>query len=150
MIYLGTDHRGFALKEKIKGWLIEWGYRFEDLGNTVLDPDDDYPDFASQVARRVAENPTENQGIVLCGSGIGVDVVANKFKGVRSALIWSDDVNLVGMAREHDNTNVLALPADYLSDEVAQNIVRRWLETPPGTHPRFARRLEKITALENA
>ena len=148
MIYLGTDHRGFALKEKIKTWLTDWGYQFEDLGNAVLDPEDDYPDFAAQVARRVAENPAENQGIVLCGSGIGVDVVANKFKGVRSALLWSDDANLAQMAREHDDTNVLSLPADYLSEEAAQRIVRTWIETPPGTHPRFIRRLEKIKAIE--
>src|SRR3990170_9131233 len=112
MIYLGTDHRGFELKEKIKQWLEEWGKSYEDLGNTVLDPDDDYPDFAAQVARRVAENPEENRGIMLCGSAVGVDIVANKFRGVRSAVVWSDNAALVKQSRQHDGANVLALPAD--------------------------------------
>ncbi|MDP1710598.1 MAG: RpiB/LacA/LacB family sugar-phosphate isomerase, partial [candidate division WWE3 bacterium] len=102
MIYLGTDHRGFALKEKIRQWLTEWNHEFEDLGNTVCDQTDDYPDFAAQVGRRVAENPAENRGILLCGSGVGVDVVANKFKGVRSALIWTDTENLVRDSRQKD------------------------------------------------
>ena len=108
MIYLGTDHRGFKLKEKIKEWLSEWGHEFEDLGNTVYDKGDDYPDFASAVARKVTENPRENRGILLCGSGVGMDIAANKFKGVRSALVWSDDEELVKHSRLDDGTNVLS------------------------------------------
>uniref|UniRef100_A0A831Z307 RpiB/LacA/LacB family sugar-phosphate isomerase n=1 Tax=candidate division WWE3 bacterium TaxID=2053526 RepID=A0A831Z307_UNCKA len=148
MIYLGTDHRGFELKEKIKRWLEEWGKPFEDLGNTVLDPDDDYPDFAAQVARRVAESPEENRGILLCGSGVGVNVTANKIKGVRSALVWSDDEALVKQSREHDGSNVLSLPADYLTEEQVQNIVKLWLETPGATEERHLRRIGKISNLE--
>lgn len=148
MIYLGTDHRGFELKEKIKDWLAEWGKEFEDLGNTVYDKDDDYPDFASQVARRVAENPEENRGILLCGSGVGVDVVANKIKGVRSALVWNDDEALVKQSREHDGSNVLSLPADHLAEEQAKNIVKIWLEAPGPSEERHLRRIEKISNLE--
>lgn len=149
MIYLGTDHRGFALKEKIKSWLTDWGYQSEDLGNAVYDPADDYPDFAAQVARRVAENPEENKGIVLCGSGIGVDIVANKFKGVRSALIWMNE-KFVTMSRQHDDSNVLSLPADFLTEEQAKAIVKTWLETPGATEERHLRRLEKIKAIEES
>lgn len=148
MIYLGTDHRGFGLKEKIKQWLEEWGKPYEDLGNTVLDPDDDYPDFAAQVARRVAEDPERSRGILLCGSGVGADVTANKIKGVRSALVWSDDEALVKQSREHDGSNVLSLPADHLSDEQAKNIIKIWLETPGPTEERHLRRIGKISNLE--
>ncbi len=148
MIYLGADHRGFALKEKIKQFLMQEKIPFEDLGNAVLDPQDDYPDFAAQVARRVAENPAENRGILLCGSGVGVDVVANKIKGVRSALIWTDTENLVRDSRQKDNANVLSLPADYLAEEQAQKIVKLWLETPSATEERHLRRLQKISDLE--
>lgn len=148
MIYLGTDHRGFELKEKIKTWLTDWKLPFEDLGNTVYDQTDDYPDFAAQVARRVAENPAENRGILLCGSAVGVDMVANKFRGVRSAVIWSDDGALVKQSRQHDGSNVLSLPADHLTEEQVQKIVKIWLETPPPTEERHFRRLQKIADLE--
>ena len=148
MIYLGTDHRGFKLKEKIKEWLSEWGHEFEDLGNTVYDKDDDYPDFASAVARKVAENPGENRGILSCGSGVGMDVVANKFKGVRSALVWSDEEELVKHSRLDDGTNILSLPAEYLTEEQAKNIVKLWLKTSDPSEPRHLRRIQKITDLE--
>ena len=148
MIYLGTDHRGFELKEKIKQWLGEWRQPFEDLGNTVYDQTDDYVDFASQVARRVAESPQEHRGILLCGSGAGVDIVANKIKGVRSVLIWTDIDNLVRDSRQKDNANVLSLPANYLTEEQAQKIVKLWLETPNASEERHLRRLQKITDLE--
>lgn len=148
MIYLGADHRGFELKEKIKEWLSSQGLELEDLGNTVYDEDDDYPDFASQVARRVAEDPKENRGILLCGSGVGVDVVANKIQGVRSALIWSDDEALVQQSRLHDGSNVLSLPADHIGEKQALNIVKTWLETPDPSEERHLRRIGKIKTLE--
>lgn len=147
MLYLGTDHRGFELKEKIKGWLVDWGYQFQDLGSTVYDPADDYPDFASAVARKVAENAVDNRGILLCGSGVGMDVVANRFRGVRSALVWSDDEALVKQSREHDYSNVLSLPADYLTEEQAKKIVKLWLETPFSEEERHIRRIKKIDEL---
>jgi len=149
MIYLGADHRGFELKEKIKEWLSAQGKEFEDLGNTVYDKDDDYPDFAVQVARRVAEDPQGNRGILFCGSGVGVDVVANKINGVRSALVWSDDEDLVKQSREHDGSNVLSLPTDHLSENQAKNIVKIWLETPSPTEERHLRRIGKISNLES-
>lgn len=149
MIYLGADHRGFELKEQIKVWLEEWGEEFEDLGPEAYDKEDDYPDFAAQVARRVSEDPEMSRGILLCGSGVGVDVVANKFKGVRSALIWDDEEELVKQSREHDGSNVLSLPADHLSPEQVQNIVQLWLKTPGPAEEQHLRRIEKITKLES-
>lgn len=157
MIYLGTDHRGFALKEKIKGWLADWGYQFEDLGNTVLDPDDDYPDFVSQVARRVAEDPHVNKGIFLSGSGQGEAIVANKFKGIRAAVYYGGPDEVVALSREHNDSNVLSLGvalgstfqgSKSLDEETVKRVVKLWLETPGASEPRHLRRLEKIRAIE--
>lgn len=151
MIYLGADHRGFELKEKIKQFLAQEKIPFEDLGNAVLDPKDDYPQFAEMVARKVSEDPETNRGILLCGSGVGVDIVANKFKGVRSALVWDDQealTALVKQSREHDNANVLSLPADHLNAEQARKIVKIWLATPFSGGERHTRRLEEIKELE--
>jgi len=148
MIYLGADHRGFELKERLKVFLEEEGYEFEDLGNTVYDPNDDYPDFSAAVARKVAENLKENKGILFCGSGVGMDIVANKFKGVRSALVWTDDEKFVKRTRETDDTNVLSLPADYLSQTQVERIVKLWLEAPKASEERHIRRVRKIKDFE--
>ena len=144
MIYLGADHRGFELKEKLKVFLKEEGYEFEDLGNHTLDPTDDYPDFGAKVAKKVSEDPINDRGILLCGLGVGMDIVANKFKGIRSAVIWSDNEALVKQSRQHDDSNILALPADHLTEEQAKKIVKLWLETPFSGEERHIRRLRKI------
>ncbi|MEK7149992.1 MAG: RpiB/LacA/LacB family sugar-phosphate isomerase, partial [Patescibacteria group bacterium] len=109
MIYLGADHRGYDLKESIKKFLTENGQSFEDMGNFKHDPNDDYTDFAKLVAGKVSQNPETDKGILICGSGVGVDITANKFKDVRSALV--DDIKTAKQSRAHDDTNVLSLPA---------------------------------------
>jgi RpiB/LacA/LacB family sugar-phosphate isomerase len=147
MIYLGADHRGFELKEKLKVFLEKEGYEFEDLGNTVLNPKDDYPDFGAKVARKVAEDPDRNRGVLFCGSGLGMSIVANRFKDVRCVLIWTDDEALIKQSRKHGDTNVLSLPADYLTEEQAKKIVNLWLETPFSGEERHRRRLQKIESL---
>lgn len=141
-IYIGADHRGFALKETLKKELTVRGVSFEDLGNPVFDADDDYPDFAMTVAKKVAENPLENRGMLLCGSGHGMDIVANRFSDVRAALCWRKEVAL--QSREHDDANVLVLPADWLSAEEATDLVFAWLGGPFGGEKRHVRRLKKI------
>ena len=142
MIYLGADHRGFRLKEEIKKFLAEKNYQFEDMGNLAYDPNDDYTDFAKLVAKKVSEKPEENKGILICGSGVGVDIVANKFKGVRSAL--ADGVQTAKQSREHDDTNVLSLPADEVNFEIAKQIITVWLETPFSNGEKYKRRIGKI------
>jgi ribose 5-phosphate isomerase B len=154
-IYIGADHRGFALKGSIVVALKGDGYEVIDVGAPMLDPVDDYPDFARAVAEKVAAattlsattGVTEVRGIVICGSGIGVDVVANKYKGVRSALAISADQIRVG--RQDDDVNVLSLAADFIKPEDALNIVHIFLSTPFKKEERFSRRLEKIVGLEN-
>ena len=142
MLYLGADHRGFRLKEEIKKFLAENKYQFEDMGNFTYDKEDDYTDFAKQVAEKVSENPETDKGILICGSGVGVDITANKFKGVRSAL--ADDIQTAEQSRQHDNTNVLSLPADEVDFELAKKIITVWLETLFSNGEKYKRRIGKI------
>lgn len=146
MLYIGADHRGYKLKESLKTYLKKLNFEFEDLGALEIVPDDDYPDYAIKVAQKVSENPKENLGILICGSGVGVDIVANKFKGVRSALIFSAEQ--ARMSRNDDNANVLSLSADFTDENSAKEILKIWLETPFSRLERYARRLEKIKAIE--
>ena len=142
MIYIGADHRGFKLKEEIKKFLAEKNYQFEDMGNFAYDPNDDYTDFAKLVAQKVSEKPEENKGILICGSGVGVDIAANKFNGVRSAL--ADDIQTAKQSRAHDDTNVLSLPADEVDFTLAQKIITVWLETSFSNGEKYKRRINKI------
>ena len=146
MLYIGSDHRGYNLKETLKIYLRELNCVFDDLGAKELIPDDDYPDYALMVAQKVAENPDENRGILICGAGVGVDIVANKIKGVRSALCF--DIKQAQASRNDDNTNVLSLSADFISEDLAKEIVKIWLETPFSGDDRHARRIEKIKKIE--
>src|SRR4030042_3098793 len=113
-IYLGADHRGFKLKEKISKWLFEWKYEFEDLGAQNLEISDDYTKYASEVASLVSQN-LNSRGVLLCGSGVGVDVLANKFDGIRSSIGKSKEQVVAG--RKDDNMNILVIAADYTKDE---------------------------------
>lgn len=146
MIYIGADHRGYKLKEVIKVYLKELNFEFEDLGAFEIKLDDDYPDYAILVAKKISQNPKENRGILICGSGVGVDIVANKFKGVRSALLF--DEKQARMSRNDDNTNVLAFAADFTPENLAKEILKIWLETPFSRLERHARRLLKIKNIE--
>lgn len=146
MVYIGADHRGFELKERIKTRLIDEGFEVTDLGNDHLNPTDDYVDFALKVAEATTTSP-ENKGILFCGSGAGVDIVANKVSGIRSALVF--DVARAKQAREHEDANVISLPADILEEQTAWEIVYLFLKTPFSEDPRHIRRLEKIEEVEN-
>ena len=145
MIYLGADHRGFELKERIKKRLLDEGYEVIDLGNNHLDPADDYVDFAHSVADATSSNPS-NRGVLFCGSGAGVDMVANKVEGVRSALVF--DVSRAVQARQDEDANVISLLADTLDEESTYEIVKTFLETEFSGEPRHKRRLEKMQKVE--
>ena len=142
MLYIGADHRGFKLKEEIKKFLAEKNYQIEDVGSFSYDPNDDYTDFAKLVAQKVSEKPEEHKGILICGSGVGVDITANKFHNVRSAL--ADDVTTAKQSREHNDTNVLSLPADEVDFGLAQKIITVWLETPFSNGEKYKRRIDKM------
>lgn len=144
MLYIGADHRGYNLKEKIKHWLSEWSLDYEDVGAFKLNENDDFTDFAKKVAQDIGGN---DKGIVICGSGVGVDEVANKFKGVRSGLAINEEQ--IRAARNDDDINVLALAADYTSEEDAKKIVSVFLETEFSGEEKYARRVKEIDKLEN-
>ncbi|MEX2033059.1 MAG: RpiB/LacA/LacB family sugar-phosphate isomerase [Candidatus Colwellbacteria bacterium] len=146
IIYIGADHRGFKLKETLKQFLQESGYTVSDLGNTQYFEGDDYPDFAKLVAQKVSADPQNSRGILICGSGVGVDIVANKFPNIRSALGFSPDQ--VVEARSDDDVNVLALAADFLEEDEAKKIVSVWLQTPFDGDLRDKRRIEKIRQID--
>ncbi len=146
VIYFGADHRGFQLKEKLKDFLKNRGYEVVDLGNLEYDESDDYPDFASAVAEKVNIDYENSRGILICGSGVGMDIVANKFPNIRSVLALNSDQ--VYDSRTHNDTNILTLASDYLDEEPALKITEAWLGTPFSGEERYVRRLKKISALE--
>lgn len=146
-ISIAADHAGFDLKERLKDFLKQEGYEIIDTGAHSYNPLDDYPDFAEPAAQMVANQEVE-RGIVVCDTGIGVDIVANKVAGVRSALVHSED--LARRTREHNNTNVLALGAMYVDDGLARRIVKTWLDTPFSEADRHQRRIHEIDEIEEA
>ena len=141
-IYLGSDHAGFELKEKLKVFLSEKGYQVEDKGALKYDSEDDYPDFIRPVAEAVSREP-ESRGVVLGGSGQGEAIVANRFKGIRAVVYCGGSTKIVKLSREHNDANILSLGARFISEEKAKKAVELWLSTSfkGGRHQR---RIEKI------
>lgn len=143
-IFLASDHAGFDLKEKLKFFLQELGYEIEDMGNFVYDERDDYPDFILFAARKVAENPEQDRGIVLGGSGQGEAMVCNRIKGARAAVVYNYNEDIIRLSREHNNANILSLAARFLSEEEAKKAVKIWLETKFSGEERHQRRIAKL------
>lgn len=141
-IYLGADHRGYALKERLIQYLKKAGYEIEDKGDDHLDSEDDFPQFAARVATAVAGGENDAKGILICGSGQGMAIAANRFKGVRAALCW--DRQSAREARNDDDSNVLCLPAQQVDQHDAEVIAETWLNTKFNGAPRFVRRIEQI------
>lgn len=144
-IYIGSDHRGFNLKQEIIAYLQTLNLQVSDCGNTIHDPDDDYTDYALEVAKRVVSD-NNSLGIVICGTGVGVSIVANKIPGARAALL--DSIETTAIARAHNHINVLAL-SSALPVEDAPYIVGTFITTEPSYQERHIRRLSKIAELEN-
>jgi len=143
-VYVGYDHAGQSLKEPVLAVLAELGHEAKDFGSKG-DNNDDYPDFAQKVAEKVQKDPA-SRGILMCGTGVGMAMVANKFHGIRAA--FADSVELARLGRAHNDANILTMAGRMTNEEVAKNIVKTFLETlfEGGRHER---RVNKITALEN-
>ncbi len=144
-IFLGADHKGYDLKEKIASWLFELNYEFEDLGADHLDNSDDYTKFASEVASMVAKRP-HSRGVLLCGSGVGADIVANKFDGIRASI--GKNVLQVKAGRNDDDMNILVIAADYTIEKEAKAMLIAFLETKFSEKERYERRIEDIHKIE--
>lgn len=145
MVVLAADHRGYTLKETLKDFLLQEGYDVVDVGASEKIATDDYPDFASAGALKVLENPG-SRGVFLCGSGMGMDVVANKFKGIRATVAYSKDS--AQHARERDGVNIITLAADVISPAEAWEIVGTFLSSEFDGAERNSRRLEKVKEVE--
>lgn len=138
-IAIGSDHAGYTCKEELKSWLSQNGFQVIDAGPASADSVD-YPDFAHPVASAV-ESGKANKGILICGSGNGVCMTANKHAGIRAALCWTDE--LAALSRQHNDANVLCIPARFVSKETSVSMTRTFLSTDfeGGRH---IRRVEKI------
>ncbi len=141
-IIIGSDHAGFELKEKIKEYLNELKYNTEDMG-TNSQESTDYPIYGKKVAEKVAE--TNSTGMLVCGSGIGMCITANKIKGVRAALCYNEET--ARLAREHNNANILCLGARTESAKNYKKIIKTFLETKFSKEPRHNRRVKEMNAL---
>lgn len=142
-IFIGADHRGFELKKELGEWMTSKGYKVIDEGNIEFDPEDDFVDFAVKVAEKVLQGL--GVGILLCGSG-GMALAANKVRGVRAVEVYDEE--RARHAKGHDNANVLVIPADVVDGEMAKRIVEVWLKTAFKTEEKYARRMNKIEAIE--
>jgi ribose 5-phosphate isomerase B len=145
MIYIGADHRGFSLKGAIKNFLKQKGEEVVDVKEAYQE-EDDYPDIAAVVAEQVSQQPEQEKGIVICGSGVGVAIVANKFPDIRCGLCTTAEQAIA--ARNDDDINVLALASDITNEQDALEIVEAFLHTPFAQEERFVRRIKKITDIE--
>lgn len=141
-IFVAADHRGFELKNQLVEYFQQKEIRVEDLGNYEYQPDDDYPDFAKRIAKAVLQNLENHLGIIICGSGCGVAIVANRFTGIRAGLAMNE--NQARHIRQNDHVNVLTLAADYLSFDQATKIVEVFLSAKPKTEEKYLRRIKKI------
>jgi ribose 5-phosphate isomerase B len=141
-IYVGADHVGFRLKNRLVAELRKLGYEPIDVGPKQLDPADDYPDYAKPVAKAVSTGEVQ-RGVLTCGTGLGMSYAANRFPNVRAALAWNEQV--AELSRNHGDSNLLVLPAQFVSEEQGVSILHTWLDTKfeGGRHQRRVEKIEK-------
>jgi len=154
-IYIGTDHAGYVLKEKLVTSLKGQGYEVVDMGAFEYNEKDDYPDFVVPVARAVSKDPNGVKGIILGGTGEGEAIAANKFPHVRAVVYYGkakpvveDEADIMVRFREHNNSNILSLGARYLTENFAMEAVNLWLNTSFSGNERHVRRLGKIDQIK--
>ena len=142
-IFIGADHQGFTLRNELIDMLTRSGYEVVDEGDKQLRPDDDFPQFAARTTRALlASNDPSNKGILICGSGQGMAMAANRFPGIRASLVF--DAESAYAARNDDDSNVLCLPASILKSDRANAIVHTWLTTPFAGAARYQRRIKEL------
>ena len=144
MIYIASDHAGFELKEQMKEFLVKEGYQFEDLGPYRYEPNDDYPDYALKVCKKILK--TKSKGILICGTGQGMDRAANKIPGIYAEVCWNE--NTAKHAKEHSNANLFCFGGRVVKPGLAKKMIKIWLETPFTPRKRHLRRINKIKTIE--
>jgi len=147
---LGADHAGYELKETLKSYLRDVGYIIEDCGAFRLNADDDYPDFIGEAIKKLKkslEKDADAVAIVMGGSGQGEAMVANRFHGIRAAVYYGGNADIIKLSKEHNDANVLSLGARFISAQEAKEAVSLWLKTVFSGEERHKRRLKKIHAL---
>lgn len=145
-IYVGADHGGFVFKQKLTDHLKKAGYKVADEGDDKLNPEDDFPIFAGRVVAKVlASSGKDDKGILLCRSGQGMCMAANRFKGIRAALGWSKDA--ARSTRNDDDSNILCLPVDDVNEAELIAIAQLWLDTPFAGAARYTRRIRELDNL---
>ncbi len=142
-VFLASDHAGYELKEALAVFLGEHGYQVEDLGPAGFDANDDYPDTIAPLARAIADDKNA-MGIAIGGSGQGEAVVCNRVPGVRAAVYYGGNKDIVKLSREHNDANVLSLGARFISQEEAKDAVQLWLTTDFTNEERHVRRIGKL------
>lgn len=154
-IYIGTDHAGYGLKEKLVEYLKAQGHEVRDKGAFSYNEHDDYPDFVVPVAREVSKDPDEARGVILGATGQGEAIAANKFPHVRAIVYYGesqcvvdDEADIIIRGREHNNSNILSLGARYLTEESMLKAVDLWLKSPYSASERHVRRLDKIDKIK--
>jgi len=144
-IYLGSDHRGYELKQALFAWLSKAGYSVEDVGDKQPDPQDDYPQFAQMAALKLlGSTKDDDRAILICGGAQGMAMAANRFKGIRAAVVWDSEE---ARASRHDNdSNVLALPARILNGDMnnVKDVVSSWLDAKFSGAARHTRRIQEL------
>ncbi|MBU6370959.1 MAG: RpiB/LacA/LacB family sugar-phosphate isomerase [Patescibacteria group bacterium] len=151
-IYIGTDHAGFDLKNKLVPFIKSLGYEVADCGAYVYNPKDDDPVYVAPVARAVAENPEHAKGIILGGSGQGEAIVANRFPGVRAIVFYGNSgvfskLDIIRLGREHNDSNVLSIGARFVGLSTAKAAVKKWLAIPFSNAARHIRRIKETEAV---
>lgn len=143
-LFIASDHAGFDLKRILVEHLRMAGHDVFDRGAREYKPDDDYPDYISLVAREISEKPSGARGIVIGGSGQGEAMCANKFYGVRAAVYYGGNNDIIRLSRDHNDANVLSLGARFISPDEAKRAVTLWLDTPFSGDDRHKRRIQKL------
>jgi len=144
IVYLGSDHGGYYLKEKIEAFLARKKYEYEDVGPDELNPTDDYPEFAQMAVMKIlaTEEKKKPRAILLCRGGQGMAIAANRFPGIRASVVWSDDE--ARMTRLDNDSNVLCIPTDHVKEDEVYRLIETWLTTEFSNSPRHVRRLKEI------
>ncbi len=147
-ILLASDHAGFDLKNKIFKFLKEESFDVEDMGAQVLDTEDDYPQIMIPVAMRVINDIENTKAIIFGKSGQGEAMVSNRFPGIRAAVYYGQNLEIIRLSREHNDSNILSIGAGFVNEDEAKEAIRLWISTPFNSEERHLRRIEQMDNIE--